>query len=157
MLRNQMHVMAALAQQPVGQHVHNKAILLQTAFRRHMLRKAFFCLRDAAIKVQTAQRRHVQLVKWNVTLLTFPERTKAALLMRALDEKKRADKEKERADKEKSRCLKEKTKVKEMYACLQKVANMVGPSDTRYSRRMWESNPISEVVQLIVSKYAGGS
>ncbi len=97
MLHNQMHVMAALAKQPVGQHVHQKAIVLQAAFRRHAMRKHYLCRRAAATKVQTAHRRHVQHAKWNVTLNTFPERTKAALLMRALDEKQRADKEKEKA------------------------------------------------------------
>ena len=41
--------------------------------------------------MQTAYRRHVQQTAYVKTLSMFPERTKAALLVRALQEKKRAD------------------------------------------------------------------
>jgi len=90
-LRNQMNVMAAFAQQPLGQHVHHKAQIVQASLRRQTCRKYFITLRTAAVKVQTAYRRHVQQTVWSKTLSTFPERTKAALLLRALNEKKCAD------------------------------------------------------------------
>jgi len=91
MLRNQVHVMAAFAQQPVGQHVHAKARVLQSTVRRYLLHKKYATLRKASVKMQSAYRRHKQQVKFVKMLCTFPERTKSALLVRALNEKKRAD------------------------------------------------------------------
>lgn len=93
MLRNQM---AALAQQPIGQQVHDKATVIQSEIRRHALRTYYLRVRAATIKVQTAHRCHKQYVKWNMILATFPERSKVALLLRALDEKQLADKEKDK-------------------------------------------------------------
>ena len=47
--------------------------------------------RAAAVKIQAAIRRRAHSTKWRAMLATFPERTKAALLTRAMEEKERAD------------------------------------------------------------------
>ena len=91
LLRNQMNVMAAFAAQPPGLHVHAKARMLQSTVRRHAFRRAFLVCRAAATTLQTAYRRHKYQTAWGKMISLFPERTKPALLARALEEKKRAD------------------------------------------------------------------
>ena len=86
-LRNQMAVMAAFARQPAGAHVHEKATVLQAAARVRTARVGYVARRAAAVKLQASYRRHEKSAKWRA----FPERTKAALLARALEEKERAD------------------------------------------------------------------
>ena len=103
LLRNQMAVMAAFAHQPAGVPVHAKATVVQAAERLRAARTKFIARRAAAIKVQAAYRRHEKSAKWRKMLDTFPERTKSALLSRALQEKERADVQQLRALKEKAR------------------------------------------------------
>ena len=90
-LRNQMHVMAAFMHQPAGVYVHGKACMLQARLRGYALRTRYTKSRAAAVKIQAARRSHAQSTKWRAMLGTFPERTKAALLTRAMEEKERAD------------------------------------------------------------------
>ena len=90
-LRNQMQVMAAFMNQPAGACVHRKACMVQARLRGHALRTRYTTSRAAAVKIQAAIRRRAHSTKWRAMLATFPERTKAALLTRAMEEKERAD------------------------------------------------------------------
>ena len=100
LLRNQMKVMAAFSRHPQGACVHSAARLMQAAIRSraarrdaaathiarmwkgHEARKVLdlSIVRRAAVRMQAAQRRHVQVDKFKSLLAAFPDRSKAKLI-----------------------------------------------------------------------------
>lgn len=105
LLRNQIKVMAAYSAYPEGSCVHLSASKLQAAVRAHakhrtssalLIQRYYRRFRSictfkkaghAVQKLQSSSRGYMQRKIWKATLSTFPERTKAALLARALAEK----------------------------------------------------------------------